>query len=150
MHYRPMSFRDLPAVMEIELRAYPSPWTEGMFSDSLNNGHLCFIMLDGQDIICGYTVLYVAVGECHILNICVDPDRQGQGAGGELLQHVLGQAAILGAEQAILEVRPSNLPAIALYQGQGFQQIGRRKDYYPAPGSHREDALVFGKSLSMV
>ncbi|MEZ5510638.1 MAG: ribosomal protein S18-alanine N-acetyltransferase [Gammaproteobacteria bacterium] len=131
----------LPAVMDIEARAYPWPWTEGMFRDSLNSGYLCHVLADAGQLL-GYTVIYVAVGECHILNICVEPDKHGLGLGRMLLRHALECAVDLGAEQSFLEVRPSNVSAIRLYESMGYVQVGRRKDYYPA-GDAREDALVY-------
>ena len=135
----------LSSVMEIEERAYPWPWTIGMFHDSLNSGYLCHVLVDAGQLL-GYTVIYVAVGECHILNICVEPEKQGKGAGRMLLRHALECATDHGAEQAFLEVRPSNAPAIHLYESMGFVQVGVRKDYYPA-GEQREDALVYQLDL---
>ncbi|MEZ5505322.1 MAG: ribosomal protein S18-alanine N-acetyltransferase [Gammaproteobacteria bacterium] len=135
----------LPAVMDIEARAYPWPWTEGMFRDSLNSGYLCHVLADAGQLL-GYTVIYVAVGECHILNICVEPDKHGLGLGRMLLRHALECAVDLGAEQSFLEVRPSNVSAIRLYESMGYLQVGRRRDYYPA-GDTREDALVYQLDL---
>ena len=140
------SFRHLPQVMEIEQRAYPWPWTEGMFVDSLRNGHLCYCISE-RDAVVGYIIVFVAVGECHVLNVCVDPEQQGRGIGRRLLNHALSAACDLGAEDAFLEVRLSNDPAIKLYESSGFEAVGRRKDYYPA-GDQREDALVYRRVLS--
>jgi ribosomal-protein-alanine N-acetyltransferase len=141
MQFQLMTEALLPAVMDIEARAYPWPWTEGMFRDSLNSGYLCHVLADAGQLL-GYTVIYVAVGECHILNICVEPDKHGLGLGRMLLRHALECAVDLGAEQSFLEVRPSNVSAIRLYESMGYVQVGRRKDYYPA-GDAREDALVY-------
>jgi ribosomal-protein-alanine N-acetyltransferase len=141
MQFQLMTEALLPAVMDIEERAYPWPWTEGMFRDSLNSGYLCHVLADAGQLL-GYTVIYVAVGECHILNICVEPDKHGLGLGRMLLRHALECAVDLGAEQSFLEVRPSNVSAIRLYESMGYVQVGRRKDYYPA-GDAREDALVY-------
>lgn len=141
MQFQLMTEALLPAVMDIEARAYPWPWTEGMFRDSLNSGYLCHVLADAGQLL-GYTVIYVAVGECHILNICVEPDKHGLGLGRMLLRHALECAVDLGAEQSFLEVRPSNVSAIRLYESMGYVQVGRRKDYYPA-GDTREDALVY-------
>ncbi len=140
-----MSTRHLPAVMDIEQRAYPWPWTEGMFLESLRNGHLCYVGLDDQQVK-AYCVAYVAVQECHILNICVDPQSQGQGLGMAMLNYTLQAAHDLGAEDSFLEVRPSNDAAISLYKKRGYEQVGVRKNYYPA-GEQREDALVFNLKL---
>lgn len=145
MQYQLMSEALLPDVMEIEQRAYQWPWTEGMFRDSLNSGYLCHVLADAGQLL-GYTVIYVAVGECHILNICVDPERHGRGLGRMLLRHALECAIDHGAAQSFLEVRPSNIAAICLYESMGFVQVGRRKDYYPA-GDQREDALVYQLDL---
>ena len=135
----------LSSVMEIEERAYPWPWTIGMFRDSLNSGYLCHVLVDAGQLL-GYTIIYAAVGECHILNICVEPEKQGKGIGRMLLRHALECAIDHGAEQAFLEVRPSNAPAINLYESMGFIQVGVRKEYYPA-GEQREDALVYQLDL---
>ena len=136
----------LPAVMDIEERAYPWPWTLGMFRDSLSSGYLCHVLVDAGQLL-GYTIIYVAVGECHILNICVEPEKHGLGLGRMLLRHALECAIDHGAEQTFLEVRPTNAPAIRLYESMGFAQIGVRKDYYPA-GEQREDALVYQLDLT--
>lgn len=145
MQFQLMTEALLPAVMDIEERAYPWPWTEGMFRDSLNSGYLCHVLADAGQLL-GYTVIYVAVGECHILNICVEPDKQGLGLGRMLLRRALECAVDLGAEQSFLEVRPSNVSAIRLYESMGYVQVGRRRDYYPA-GDTREDALVYQLDL---
>lgn len=145
MQYQLMSEALLPAVMEIEQRAYPWPWTEGMFRDSLSSGYLCHVLADAGQLL-GYTVIYVAVGECHILNICVEPECHGRGLGRMLLRHALECAIDHGAAQSFLEVRPSNTAAIRLYESMGYVQVGRRKDYYPA-GDQREDALVYQLDL---
>lgn len=145
MQFQLMSEALLPAVMDIEERAYPWPWTLGMFRDSLNSGYLCHVLADAGQLL-GYTVIYVAVGECHILNICVEPEKHGKGLGRLLLRHALERAIDHGAEQTFLEVRPSNTAAIGLYESMGFVQVGLRKDYYPA-GDAREDALVYQLDL---
>lgn len=136
-----MSARHVPAVMSIENRAYPWPWTEGMFLDSLRSGYLCYVGVF-ENAVNAYCVAYVAAGECHILNICVDPNQQGKGYGLGMLNHTLQVAQDLGAEDTFLEVRPSNKAAVGLYCKVGFEQVGVRKNYYPA-GEHREDALVY-------
>lgn len=146
MQFQLMTEALLPAVMDIEERAYRWPWTEGMFRDSLNSGYLCHVLVDAGQLL-GYTVIYVAVGECHILNICVEPEKQGLGLGRMLLRHALECAVHHGAEQSFLEVRPSNLSAIRLYESMGYVQVGLRKEYYPA-GDAREDALVYQADLA--
>lgn len=141
MQFLPMSTAHLSDVMDIEIRAYPFPWTEAMFADSMRSGYLCHVLADAGQLL-GYTVTYVAVGELHILNICIEPAKQGLGLGRMLLRHALEIGADLGADQAFLEVRPSNDAAINLYESMGFITVGVRPDYYPAD-TGREDALVY-------
>ena len=86
-------------------------------------------------------VLMMVLDEAHILNISVCRSRQGCGLGRQLLQHLGEVARKAGGSQILLEVRPSNESALALYRKVGFEMIGRRKGYYPACNG-REDALV--------
>jgi ribosomal-protein-alanine N-acetyltransferase len=91
----------------------------------------------------------VAVGEAHILNLCVAPAWQGEGLGRRLLERLLGVARQHHADTAYLEVRMSNDKAIALYESVGFREIGRRRGYYPHQVG-REDALVYAKTLGRI
>lgn len=144
---RPMQESDVQAVMDIELRAYPFPWTAGIFADCLRVGYGCWVYVIDQQV-SGYAVMSFGAGEAHLLNVCVAPELQGGGIGRSLMRHVLRQAERLGAVQLFLEVRPSNTPALALYRDLGFVQIGSRRGYYPAPQG-REDALVLARQLSV-
>jgi len=140
---RPMTEQDLPAVMAIENRAYPVPWTFGIMRDCLRIGYHCWVYEQKGELV-GYTIMSTAVdvGEAHILNLCVRPESQGKGLGRRILEHILELVRESGCHLILLEVRPSNPAAIRLYRSAGFEQIGRRKAYYPLP-SGREDALVF-------
>lgn len=136
---------DLDAVMEIESRAYDFPWTEGIFRDCLRVGYCCWCYeIDG--LIQGYGVMSVAAGESHILNISVRPESQRQGIGSKLMKHFLQLARRHDADTVMLEVRPSNRLAIKLYEKLGFNEIGVRRNYYPAHQG-REDALLLALSL---
>jgi ribosomal-protein-alanine N-acetyltransferase len=142
---RPMRDADLDEIMRIELRAYPFPWTIGIFRDCLRAGYPAWVLEAGQRLI-GYGVLSVAADEAHVLNVCVDPEDQGQGHGRRLLRGLERVARGLGVQRVFLEVRPSNPAAIALYHDEGFNEIGRRPRYYPAHEG-REDAIVMAKEL---
>ena len=144
---RPMERADLPEVMAVELLAYPHPWEVQVMETCLQTGHYHGWVLEISGKIQGYLFLSVAAGEVHILNICIHPDRQGNGWGRELLQRVF-ELAINEYQASIcfLEVRPSNASALALYESEGFNEIGMRKNYYPA-NNGREDALVMAKSI---
>ena len=142
---RPLAMADLDAVMEIEPRAYDYPWTQGIFRDCLRVGYCCWCYeVDGD--IQGYGVMSVAAGESHLLNVTVLPELQGQGIGSKLMKHFLQLARRHDADIVMLEVRPSNKPAISLYEKLGFNEIGVRRNYYPADEG-REDALLLALSL---
>ena len=141
-----MTEAHLEAVRVVELASYPFPWSEGIFRDCIKSGYLCKLIADATGKVCAYAVVSVAVGECHILNICVANALRGRGIARELLRHMLDEARDYGAQEAFLEVRPSNPVAIRLYETFGFRQIGRRKNYYPADDG-REDAIVMALAL---
>jgi len=139
----PMHLSYLPQVLEIERRAYPFPWSDGIFRDCLKAGYSGWILNDEYSTIVGYALMSMAVDEAHVLNLCIDPSRQRQGLGRMLLEHIIMLARAANATIVLLEVRKSNKAAIALYEGKGFQRLGLRKGYYPAHEG-REDALVLG------
>ncbi len=143
---RPMTVDDLARVMEIEPRAYEFPWSEGIFRDCLRVGYCCWCC-EHEDELVGYGVMSVAAGESHILNLTVRPESQGQGIGRRMLENFIRLARRHNADTLMLEVRPSNTTAIHLYASIGFNEIGRRANYYPARGG-REDALILALDLS--
>jgi ribosomal-protein-alanine N-acetyltransferase len=138
-----MHLSHLPQVLEIECRAYPFPWSDGIFRDCLKAGYSGWILDDGYGGMLGYALMSMAVDEAHVLNLCVDPSQQRQGLGRMMLEHMITLARAANATIVLLEVRKSNKAAIALYEAQGFQRLGLRKGYYPAHEG-REDALVLG------
>jgi ribosomal-protein-alanine N-acetyltransferase len=141
-----LSIDDVSEMMQIERQAYAFPWTENVLKDCLQGAYLCRgLMFKGA--LCAYAILSVAVGECHILNICVSPDVQGKGVASDFLRKLLDEAVEWDAEIAFLEVRESNVAALALYGKLGFSEIGRRKGYYRNDDS-REDALVLSLPLT--
>lgn len=136
---------DLEAVIAIERRAYPFPWTLGIFRDCLLAGHHALLALE-NDTPAGYGVMSIAADEAHLLNLCTAPERQSAGLGRHLLRALLRAARDHRVQRIFLEVRPSNPRAIALYHSEGFNEIGRRPRYYPAENG-REDALVMAMEL---
>jgi len=145
LHLRPLRNKDLPEVLRIEDGVYDYPWSEQIFKDCLAMGYSSWGLHNDGELI-AYAILSIAVGEAHILNVCIDPNKQGQGFGQMFLQELFQIAKEKGAESIFLEVRPTNKNAIALYEKLGFTQIGRRKNYYPVEGG-REDALVLSYSF---
>ncbi len=146
-YLRKMIHADLQKVMQGELASYPYPWTFGNFEDCLRNHRMysCWVFEQDNDF-AGHVVLSRGAGEVHILNICVYPETQNKGWGRKLLAEAEWIAKQYRADTCILEVRPSNHAGIYLYQSEGYNEIGLRKNYYPADKG-REDAIVMAKSL---
>lgn len=142
---RPMAESDLGSILAIEAAAYEFPWTLAIFRDCLRVGYCCWVLEhDGSPA--GYGVMSVGAGESHILNLCIQPDLQGLGLGTYLLNCLLDIARGHNADTAFLEVRPSNDAAKRLYLRAGFDEVGMRRNYYPAPFG-REDAIIMARSL---
>ncbi|MGD7104260.1 ribosomal protein S18-alanine N-acetyltransferase [Ralstonia pseudosolanacearum] len=137
-----MSALDVAAVAAVEQAAFAFPWSRGNFEDSLKSGHLGIVLRDGGNQVAGYLILMPVVDEMHLLNVTVAPAWQRQGLGRWLLRAAQALTLAHGFASLLLEVRPSNAGAIALYRRVGFAEIGRRKRYYPAENNTREDALV--------
>ena len=142
---RPMQADDLDAIMQIEPTIYSHPWTRGNFSDSLNSGYSAWV-LEENEIIIGYALLMLVMDEAHLLNLSIAKVQQKRGLGRCLLEHMLKIAKNHQAVNMFLEVRPSNISAIALYVNMGFSEMAVRRAYYPAKDG-REDALLMGLAL---
>lgn len=143
--FRPMTENDLDAIMAIEPHIYSHPWSRGNFSDSLVSGYSAWVLLDGAKII-GYALMMMVLDEAHLLNLSVAKAYQKQGLGRLLLEHMITIAKKHDAANMFLEVRPSNISAIALYENIGFNEMAVRRGYYPAHNG-REDAVLMGLAL---
>lgn len=155
MRVRPMCPDDLDAVVLIETAVHEAPWTAGNFLDALKAGYDAWVFepdevaekgeTEGGETergeMIGYAVVMWLPDEVHLLNLAVCASWQGRGKGRAMLHWLLRNARTRGAGAMMLEVRPSNARAAALYDSVGFVQIGRRRDYYPARNG-REDAIV--------
>lgn len=144
LRIRYMTYSDLPAILTIEDKNYQFPWTEDVFKDCLRSRYDCWVCEEDTHIL-AYCIVSTAVGEAHILNLCVTPEEQGQGIGRKMMEHVIDEARG-SAETIFLEVRPSNEGALALYKKLGFVEIGVRKGYYPSLLG-REDALMLALGI---
>lgn len=140
--YAPMQESDLDDVVEVEQEVYPYPWSRANFSDSLSQGYHAWVLRGQDHRLMGYFLIMGIVDEAHLLNVAVSRDWQGQGVGRLLVNQAVALSRGLGMESILLEVRPSNVRALEIYQRYGFTEIGRRKGYYPAANSTREDAIV--------
>jgi ribosomal-protein-alanine N-acetyltransferase len=152
--FEPMAAQDLAEVVAIETTLYSAPWTLGNFKDSLAANYSSWVLRSGvaseRASLIGYFLMMAAVDDAHLLNLSVARHFQHQGFGLALLHKVVEVARGHRAVNLILEVRPSNRRALAVYQRYGFQQIGVRSNYYPTnegSGTGREDALVMSYPL---
>ncbi len=143
-----MTPRDVAAAAALERDSYSHPWSEGIFCDCLRVGYECQVV-DHEGRVAGYGIMSTGAGEAHLLNVCVQRELRCHGIGRRMIEHLLGKARDAGMQEVFLEVRPSNVSALRLYQALGFEQIGIRRGYYPAPGG-REDAVQFKRTLTTI
>lgn len=141
---------DVAYVAALEAQIHAAPWTVANFRDALAAGYSARVG-EREGRIVAYGVLMPAPGEAQLLNLSVVPDARRAGLGRELLRQFLVDAQRFNAEQVFLEVRASNIPAIALYERAGFERIARRVAYYPvtALDASREDALVMRRRIAV-
>jgi ribosomal-protein-alanine N-acetyltransferase len=143
---RPLSFADLPQVMGIERRAFPTAWSPAMFVLELSKSStiaLAAVLPDRPRSrrLAGYLVCSRYADVWHLMNVAVDPLIQRRGIGTALMEALIERA---GADEPVtLEVRPSNTTAIRLYDRFGFRPAGTRPRYYQDTG---EDALIMWRT----
>jgi ribosomal-protein-alanine N-acetyltransferase len=136
---RVLELADLGAIESIERRAYPTPWSRSMFASELAKPtSICLGAFEGEDLV-GYVVNSRYVDAWHIMNVAVDPEFQQRGIATRLLERLFELTRDDERRGYTLEVRVSNLAAIALYEKLGFDARGLRRGYYT---DNREDALI--------
>ena len=136
---RKMTAADVPAVARIEEACFSRPWSEKSLRESLEAAPYTFyVAVNGDDPV-GYIGAYLTGDELNLTNLAVFPLWRKRGVGTALLREVMNLAAGRGLYGVTLEVRESNLAAIALYRKFGFTSAGKRKNYYDDPA---EDALI--------
>jgi len=141
----PMAEKDLDEVLAIERVSFATPWTRAAFCYEIEQNKVarCTTMRSGGRIV-GYLCLWEIGHEIHVTNLAVHPDWRRRGVGRKLLALAMAEGIARGVTLVFLEVRPSNARALKLYEGLGFQVIGRRAGYYFDTG---EDALVMEARL---
>jgi ribosomal-protein-alanine acetyltransferase len=137
---------DLDAIVEIERRnPFAAHWNEDeylrLFRDSQVRRLALIAVVDG---VAGFVIAREVAGEWELENIAVSPRLQRGGVGSALLRELCDRVLSAGGAKLLLEVRESNVAARKLYEGQGFNLTGRRKNYYSNP---EEDALLFEKNF---
>lgn len=152
---RPWRYKDIEKIRILEQETEAFPWTEKQLRDCLESGYSGWVLawphegegIPDEDAICGFAIFMMALDEAHLLKIAISRSCQRQGMGRYLLECAIKAMDEHGAVRVLLEVRTSNQPALALYARTGFEQIGCRKNYYPAAGG-REDARVLERRIT--
>jgi len=142
LEIRRLTYSDLPQVIAIERRAFPTPWSLAMFVIELSKpSRICLAALRGERLT-GYMVCSRYDTVWHLMNIAVDPDRRREGVATAMLEKLFETADREG-EQYTLEVRTSNAAAIEMYERFGFRSAGVRRGYYH---DNKEDALIMWRT----
>ena len=142
---REMTAEDVAVVVKIEKELFSDPWPESLFFEDLRSGNSHPLVVQHDNVIIGFAVLWVAVDEGHLTNIAVTKNYQRKSVARTLISYILRLAAGMKLTQIVLEVRPSNLPAISLYESFGFEPLAIRKRYYQHPV---EDGMIMRKILA--
>ena len=147
MYYEivPMDRSHIEQIAELERNCFSTPWSENLLTDALFDPQASFIVAeDDEGNVLGYAGLHVILDEGYIDNVAVRPSCRRMGLGDRLLDVFIrfGQANLAFLT---LEVRPSNTPAVALYEKNGFKEVGRRPNYYDDP---KEDALLLTREFT--
>ena len=138
LSFREMVPEDAEAVEKVERACFSVPWSRKSFwEEAANENTLYLLAMDGEDIV-GYIGAWLIAGEAQITNVAVSPGHRGRGAGTGLMAELVRRVKERGITAMTLEVRPSNTPALALYEKFGLKGVGRRKGYYADNG---EDAI---------
>jgi len=138
----PMSIDQLPEILAIERLVFSDPWSPASFQHEVEQNRTAMTRvarLWPEGPVLGYFVAWVVEDEIHLGNLAVHPDRQGEGTGQLLLDHLVEEARRRGGRMITLEVRESNMGAQRLYLRNGFRPIAIRRRYYP---DNHEDAIV--------
>ncbi len=140
----PMAAEHLDRLEQLERMCFSRPWSKKMLAEELDNQCAAFLVAvePKTEKAVGYAGLLVVADEGYITNVAVDPSCRRQGVAAQLLQVFDNFAKGNHLAFLTLEVRPSNAAAIALYEGFGFREVGRRRNYYDLP---KEDALILTK-----
>lgn len=144
MNILPMTEQTVPQVADLEHRSFSTPWSEKSIREELSNEWaLWYVALEGDSFL-GYIGIQYGLDGGDIMTIATEPDYRGKSIGKALIRHVLEIFKEKHLQYLTLEVRPSNAPALKLYETLGFSQVGKRKNYYRNP---TEDALLLTLQL---
>jgi ribosomal-protein-alanine N-acetyltransferase len=142
-HLRRMEAKDLPSAMEIDALSLPRPWSAAIWRGELSSPYGLYLVIEDRGEVFGQIGVRHVLGELHITTIAVRPEYRRRGHARALIGAAL--AAFPDASNVHLEVRPTNVEAIALYESLGFRETGRRPRYYGD-----EDALLMTRKLDEI
>ena len=136
---RSMTPQDLPTVVEIDRRSFPTAWTEASYRNDLSNPRCKYLVAEKDREVIAYAGMWVVEEEAHITTLAVHPDYRRRKVARALLSRLIIEARSRGAKLMTLEVREANVAAVSLYEAFGFSPIGKIRHYYLDTG---EDAAV--------
>ena len=142
----PMDSRHVAQVAALEKQCFSDPWSESSVASELSNPLSAWLVAMDGDALAGYVGSQSVMGESDMMNIAVDAHYRRQGIAQALVKELVAQLKEKGNHSLTLEVRISNQPAIALYEKLGFEQVGKRPNYYRNP---KEDALILRKEWQL-
>ena len=142
MIFQRMSQEDTAQVAALECSCFSTPWSENAIISELNNPLSLWIVAKDENTVVGYVGSQSVLGEADMMNLAVHPNYRRMGVGRALVEHIIEQLRNREVHSLTLEVRASNEAAQNLYKSMGFQQVGRRPNYYRDP---KEDALILRK-----
>ena len=142
---RAASEDDIPAIAELEQLCFSVPWSEKALRETLSSPHARLFCAELGGVVIAYGGCYLLGDDADITNIATHPDYRRRGAAAAVLEVLTACAKEAGMFAVHLEVRASNAPAIALYEGFGFSVDGIRKNYYKNP---TENAVLMTFSLT--
>lgn len=137
-----MNERHVQQIAQLEKLCFNDPWSENSIASELDNKLSLWLVALEDDKVVGYVGSQTVLGETDMMNIAVHPDYRKQGIGTALIVGLIGALEKRGSHSLMLEVRVSNETAISVYRKLGFDEVGRRKNYYRNP---KEDALILRK-----
>lgn len=145
MIIREMKASDVAAIAELEKLCFSDPWSADSIASELVNPLSYWLVAEINGQVAGYAGSQSVLDAADVMNIAVSPNYRRQGVAKALVNELTHHLSQKGVIALLLEVRVSNAPAITLYEKMGFEQVGRRPNYYRNP---REDALILRKGLS--
>ncbi len=144
MIIRKMRSADVAAIAELEKVCFSDPWSVESIASEQNNPLSYWLVAEVDGVVAGYVGSQTVLDAADMMNVAVSPDYRRRGIGRALVNELVAYLSKNNVIALLLEVRVSNAPAISMYEKLGFQQVGKRPNYYRNP---REDALILRKEL---